>query len=69
MSLMDDVFDIRAALEGKPERAAFDRFCERMWELEEAHNEAMDALDAIRAGARTIVKLINPKQESEPTNG
>ena len=62
MSLMDDVFDIRDALKGKPEQATFDRFCERMWELEEAHNEAMDVIDTLRAGARTLVKLINPTE-------
>lgn len=63
MSLMDDVFDIRAALKGKPEQAMFDRMCDRMWELEEAHNEAMDVIDTLRAGARTFVKLINSAEK------
>lgn len=65
MSLMDDAFDVRAVLEGKPEQAIFDRLCERMWELEEAHNEAMTVIDAIRNGARIIAKMVKGVGETQ----
>jgi len=66
MSMMDDIFDVRDALKDKPELASFDRITEHLYMLEQAHEEAMTALDAIRAGARTIIKLINPTTERTP---
>lgn len=35
MSLMDDVFDVRAALEGKPEAKSFESIEEQLWAYEE----------------------------------
>ena len=34
MSLQDDVFDVAAALEGKPEAEAFDNITKRLWKYE-----------------------------------
>ncbi len=38
MSLMDSVFDVRAALEGKPEAKLFEEIEERLWEYEEEND-------------------------------
>ena len=34
MSIQDDIFDVEAALEGKPEAKAFDQLCAYIGELE-----------------------------------
>lgn len=47
MSLMDDVFDVRTALETLPEAPAFERVVSALWEYEEASDKLTRLLSRI----------------------
>lgn len=47
MSLMDDVFDVRTALEKLPEAPAFERVVDALWHYEEASDKLTRLLSRI----------------------
>lgn len=51
MSLQDDIFDVQDALDGKPEREAFDRIMEGYNRLERFSEGIIPQLKAVEAGA------------------
>lgn len=58
MSLQDDIFDIRHALRRKPaERAAFDRLCEVLNEIEQENDNSNRLLADLAAGLRALKVL------------
>lgn len=57
MSIQDDVFDVQAALDGKPEAEAFERICEYLARIEKREDEAEQKLSQISAGLRALKEL------------
>lgn len=58
MSLQDDIFDIRHALRRKPsERAAFDRLCDLLNEVEKENDERWRLLADLATGLRALKTL------------
>lgn len=57
MSIMDDVFDVREALKGKPEQKAFKRIEDALWRMENALSERNSTLEALRRGAIALKGL------------
>lgn len=55
MSIQDDVFDVAAALEGKPERQAFARVVERLARVESDRDDAARYRSAFRNISDLIV--------------
>ena len=58
MSLQDKIFDVAAALEGKPEEESFDEICEYLNQLEASEERLHEVASPIYAIAK-LVKEIN----------
>ena len=54
MSLMDSVFDIRAALQGKPEAKLFEEVEGALWSYENELNQTVQELHVLKAALVTI---------------
>lgn len=55
MSLQDDMFDVAAALEDKPEAAAFDRIMKQFNEYE-TENEGLNKVVSVLRNAFQLIK-------------
>ena len=58
MSLQDNYFDVRAALEGQPELEDFEQIWERFCEYEKANERMGRALQTFR-DAMTVLKTLD----------
>lgn len=58
MSIQDDIFDVEAALEGKPEAEVFERLCSYLSAMEREVEIKQRILDQLRDGARAISKIM-----------
>lgn len=59
MSIDDDYFDVRAALEGTPEEEAFDRIADYMKALELANEAAAERLRTMDTLKKAIREFVN----------
>lgn len=57
MSLQDDFFDVDSALEGKPERDAFNRIWKRLCETEKRLEGAFSLVSAVGRGLRALREI------------
>lgn len=64
MSLMDSVFDVRAALEGKPEAKLFEEIEETLWRWETEAQDAQRELHNLKRALATVGAAMFPKVES-----
>ena len=58
MGLQDDIFDVQAALENKPEAAAFDRIYTALAEFEGKADRYETQLIRIKQGAEVLKHLL-----------
>ena len=58
MSLQDDIFDVQAALEGKPEAAIFERVSEALYEFEQEADTYRRLLVDMKTGIRAVRRIL-----------
>lgn len=57
MSIQDDIFDIEAALEGKPEAVAFERVCDYFFKVEKSQGELSVLFKNVRSSMTTLNEI------------
>lgn len=58
MSLQDDIFDVSAALEGKPEASALERIWQHLYAVEKREEEQRQTLADLRTGIGAIITIV-----------
>lgn len=58
MSIQDDIFDVEAALEGKPEAVIFERLMKYFTAIEQSEEDLRKDIDSIREGLKAINKVL-----------